>query len=375
MAGGKEVKTLLLSQDDLLKVGVTNMADCIDVIEGVFSLIGKGDYLMGGPLQNEHGQMIYFPDEERFPGMPVSGPDRRFMSMIGYLGGKYKICGEKWYGSNPANTSRGLPRSILTTILNDADTGAPFAIMSGNQISAMRTGAVPGVIARHLARKGSKVVGVIGGGVVNRGGLLAIKTAVPTIEEAVLYDINLEKGKKWAEEESKALNIKVSVTTKIEEAIRPADVVAIATGGNVVPRIEKEWLKKGALVIFTGDADFDPEAYSENTVFADNWKMHQAFIADGKEHPKGLEAVSVVAPSYHLLLAIQAGKFDEKKVRNLGDVVNGIDKGRSSDDEIIMFVTGGMPLHDIAWGKTLYDRAVKEGLGQEFCFFKEAYWR
>ena len=55
--------------------------------------------------------------------------------------------------------------------------------------------------------------------------------------------------------------------------------------------------------------------------------------------------------------------------------MNGIDKGRSSDDEIIMFVTGGMPLHDIAWGKTLYDRAVKEGLGQEFCFFKEAYWR
>ena len=49
---------------------------------------------MGGPLENEHGQMIYFPETERFPGMPVTGPDRRFMSMIGYLGGKYKICGE-----------------------------------------------------------------------------------------------------------------------------------------------------------------------------------------------------------------------------------------------------------------------------------------
>ena len=149
-------KTLLLSQDDLLKVGVTNMADCIDVIEGVFSLIGKGDYLMGGPLQNEHGQMIYFPDEELFPGMPVTGPDRRFMSMIGYLGGKYKICGEKWYGSNPANPARGLPRSILTTILNDADTGAPLTIMSGNQISAMRTGAVPGVTRPPPCPQGSE---------------------------------------------------------------------------------------------------------------------------------------------------------------------------------------------------------------------------
>ena len=372
---GKAVNTLLLSQDDLLQVGVTNMADCIDVIEGVFKLIGKGDYLMGGPLENEHGQMIYFPETERFPGMPVTGPDRRFMSMIGYLGGKYQICGEKWYGSNPANPARGLPRSILTTILNDADTGIPFAIMSGNQISAMRTGAVPGVVARHLARKGAKTVGVIGGGVINRGALLAIKTAVPSIEEAILYDINQAKGEKWAEEESTALDIKVTATTSIEKAVRNADIVSIATGGNVFPRIETEWLKKGALVIFTGDADMDPEAYSENTVFADNWKMHEAFLADGKEHPKGLEAVAVVAPSYHLLLAIDAGKYDSHNIRNLGDVVNGIDKGRRDDDEIIMFVTGGMPLHDIAWGKTLYDRAVEKGLGTNFCFFKEAYWR
>ncbi|MCR5335508.1 MAG: hypothetical protein K6E42_03040, partial [Synergistes sp.] len=43
------------------------------------------------------------------------------------------------------------------------------------------TGAVPGVISRHLARKGSKCVSVIGGGVINRGALLAIKTAVPTL--------------------------------------------------------------------------------------------------------------------------------------------------------------------------------------------------
>ncbi|MEG1911468.1 MAG: tyramine oxidase subunit B [Cloacibacillus sp.] len=372
---GQAVKTLLLSQKDLIEVGVMNMGDCIDVIEGVFSLIGKGDYLMGGPLENEHGQMIYFPETERFPGMPVTGPDRRFMSMIAYLGGKYKICGEKWYGSNPANTQRGLPRSVLTTILNDADTGCPFTIMSGNLISAMRTGAVPGVAARHLARKGAKTVGVIGGGVINRAALLAIKTAVPTIDSAVLYDINLEKGKKWAEDESAKLGINVTVTDKIEEAVRQADVISIATGGGDFPRIETEWLKPGVLVTFTGDADMDAEAFSTNTVFADNWKMHQAFFADGEEHPDGLDAVAVVAPSFHLLKAIEAGKYDQKNIRNLGDVVNGLDKGRTSDDEIIMFVTGGMPLHDVAWGKTLYDRAVEKGLGTEFCFFDEAYWR
>lgn len=372
---GQEVKTLLLSQKDLIEAGVMDMPHCVDVIEDVFSLIGKCDYLMGGPLENEHGQMIYFPKEERFPGMPVTGPDRRFMAMIGYLGGKYRICGEKWYGSNAENPKRGLPRSILTTILNDADTGVPFTIMSGNLISAMRTGAVPGVASRHLARKGAAVVGVIGGGVINKAVLMAIKAGTPSIKSAVLYDINVEKGKVWAKEMAEKLGIEVTVTDSIEKAIRQADVVTIATSGTSFPRIEGEWLKPGVLVTFTGDADVDPEVFSNNTVIADNWKMHEAFFVDGKEHPDGLDAVGVVAPTFHLLKAIEAGKYDQTKIRNLGDVVNKVDPGRKSDDEIIMFVTGGMPLHDIAWGKTLYDQAVKKGLGTEYCFFDEAYWR
>lgn len=372
---GQAVNTLLLSQKDLIEAGVMDMPHCVDVIEDVFSLIGKGDYLMGGPLENEHGQMIYFPKEERFPGMPVTGPDRRFMAMICYLGGKYKICGEKWYGSNAENTKRGLPRSILTTILNDADTGVPFTIMSGNLISAMRTGAVPGVAARHLARKGSESVGLIGGGVINKACLMAIKAGVPTIKKAYLYDVFMEKGKIWAKEMSEKLGIDVVAVDSIENAVCQADVVSIATSGDAFPRIETKWLKPGVLVTFTGDADMDPEAFSNNTVIADNWKMHEAFFVDGKEHPDGLDAVGVVAPTFHLLKAIEAGKYDKTKIRNLGPIVNGEDPGRKSDEEIIMFVTGGMPLYDIAWGKTLYDQAVAKGLGTEYCFFDEAYWR
>ena len=371
----ESVKTLLLSQADLIEVGVMDMKKCVDTIEDVFKLLGKGDYIMGGPLENEHGQMIYFPKETRFPGMPVTGPDRRFMAMIAYLGGKYNICGEKWYGSNAENTKRGLPRSVLTTILNDADTGIPFTIMSGNLISAMRTGAVPGVAARYLARKGAKSVGIIGGGVINKACLLAIKTAVPSIEEAILYDVNEEKGKIWAEEESKKLGIKVLFENSLEKCVKDADIITIATSGDAFPRIETSWLKKGTLVTFTGDADLDLDAFASNTVIADNWKMHEAFLQDGKEHPEGIDAVGVVAPSFHLLKFIDAGKYDPKNIRSLGDIVNGCAPGRKSDDEIILFLTGGMPLHDLAWGFELYSEAKKRGIGQEYVFFDEAYWK
>ncbi len=97
---GKKVTFLYLDEEDMIKAGVLDMPKCVEVIEDVFRLLGKGDYLMGGPLGNEHGQMLCFPKESPFPNMPVAGPDRRFMSMIAYLGGKFNVCGEKWYGSN-----------------------------------------------------------------------------------------------------------------------------------------------------------------------------------------------------------------------------------------------------------------------------------
>ena len=52
--------------------------------------------------------------------------------MPAYLGGRFQTSGVKWYGSNIANREKGLPRSILTMILNDIDTGAPLAFMSAN---------------------------------------------------------------------------------------------------------------------------------------------------------------------------------------------------------------------------------------------------
>jgi len=363
-----QVKTRLLSQDDLIQVGVQNMPECVDVIEGVFKLLAKGDYLMGGPRENEHGQMIWFPEEKRF-NIPVTGPDRRFMAMIAYLGGEYDICGEKWYGSNAENKKKGLPRSILTTVLNDADTGVPFAIMSGNMISAMRTGAVPGVAARHLARKGATTIGAIGAGVINKTCSLAIAAGVDTISEAVVYDPFPAASKSYAVEMEEKLGLNVRVVDTIKEAVEAADVITIATSGDAFPRIETEWLKKGTLLTMTGAADMDEDAFHKCTLFADNWKMHQAFIADGNEHPKGFTALEVIAPSYPLIKLVNDGKVKESVIRDLGPVILGDDAGRKSDDEQIIFVTGGMPVHDLAWGMTLYRRAVEKGLGQDFTFF------
>ena len=159
MTHDTKIDFIYLSEPDMIKAGVTDMPGCVDTMDEMFTLLYKGDYRMAGPNSDSHGAMITFPDDSPFPLMPKPTADRRLMAMPAYLGGNFQTSGVKWYGSNIANREKGLPRSILMFILSDTDTGAPLAYMSANLLSAYRTGAVPGVGARYLARKDSKVIG------------------------------------------------------------------------------------------------------------------------------------------------------------------------------------------------------------------------
>ena len=216
---GKKTEFLYLSERDTIEAGVLDAKKCIDNAEEVFTLLSEGDYLMGGSNHNSHGLGLVFPKESPFPNMPVAGPDRRFVAMPAYLGGRFDVCGNKWYGSNAENPKKGLPRSVLTVTLNDKDTGEPLAFMSANLLSAARTGAVPGVAARHLARKDSEIVAVLGCGQINRSCLRSILTQLPQVKKIVCYDIfeaASEKFLSWAKEE---LGVDGEATSDLEAAV------------------------------------------------------------------------------------------------------------------------------------------------------------
>ena len=150
--GYPNVDFIFLNEEDMIKAGVKDMPGCIEAMEEVLKCLSKGDYVMGGENHNSHGCMMRFPEDSPFPNMPKNiGDDRRFMAMPAYIGGPFDMAGMKWYGSNMENKKVGLPRSILTLMLNDKTTGAPLCLMSANLISAYRTGAIPGVGAKYLA--------------------------------------------------------------------------------------------------------------------------------------------------------------------------------------------------------------------------------
>jgi len=368
------VKCVFLSEPDMIEAGVLDMHECVRVMDEVFDLLGKGDYLMGGPRENEHGVMLYFPQEKRFPKMPLAGPDRRFAAMIAYVGGRFNVCGTKWYGSNVENPEVGLPRSILTVILNDPETSAPLAIMSGNLVSAMRTGAVPGVAAKYLATKGARVCGAIGAGVINRACIMSIAETVKTLEEIRIYDLVPDKATAFAKEVASITKTRAIPVRTLEASVVDADVISIAAAGPKRVAIPAEWLKKGTLVTLTGTADLPGSCYLENTVVVDHWKMHQAWMTEVGEHPLGINGLFGSTPSAPILQLILEGKLRDDHIQSLGDIVSKKIPGRKTDEDTIIFVTGGLPVEDVAWGYTVYQNALRKKIGQELKYWDAPHW-
>jgi len=369
----EKLELLYLQEEEVIEAGVLNMEECIHTIEEMFKLIGKGDYMMGGPNRNDHGLMLWFNKEEKFENMPKAGPDRRFMSLISYLGGEFDVIGNKWYGSNIENLNKGLPRSVHTFTLNDKDTGAPLAIMAGNLISSARTGAVPGVVSKHLAKKEAKVLGAIGGGAINQSCIDAINTSVNSIEKVILFDINVEKGKQIAQKIEEKINKPVEVVGDIDECLKQSDIVTVATSGKTKPEIKEESIKPGSLILLTGSADFSVESYQKHRVVADLWSMHEKWLQDGLSHPDGIASIRDWTMSGQLLEMIHNGEYDGSKIDDIGDIIAGEKEGRKSDDEVIICMTGGLPTEDVAWGYKVYQNALKNNLGTKLPLWESSY--
>lgn len=370
-----KIDFLYLSEPDMIAAGVKDMKQCVEVMENMMVTLNKGDYVMGGENHNSHGCMVTFPDNPAFEGMPKNGEDRRFMAMPAYLGGDFQMAGMKWYGSNIENKKLGLPRSILMMMLNDKDTGAPLALMSANLLSAYRTGAIPGVGAKYLARKGATTVAIIGPGVMGRTSLSAFLSVCPDLRTVKIKgrgQASIDSFKKFVKEECPQIQ-EVIVCDTMEEAIRDSDIISTTTSvgdkEKDFPYIDEAWIKKGALICMPSAARFNENFYlDKNTkLVVDNYKLYEAWA---EEYPyPSYDPVQIVGAKFMDLLHDE--KITRDEIIDIADVITGKIEGRTSDDECIIYSVGGMPVEDIAWGETVYKNALKMGIGIKLPLWEE----
>ena len=329
---------LILNQEEVKRSGGEDISLAIKTMEEVFSLHQKGEYVLPNKNVLRWGDIETETTRGRINSMPAA------------IEGDFNSVGMKWISSSPTNPDKyGLPRASGIIILNDYETLFPKAIMDGMLLSAMRTGANSGVAAKHLAKKNSKVLGLIGAGAQNKTQLLAMKHVLEDLSEVKINDLNIERAKQFAEEMSEKTNLPITVVNTAEEAVRGSDVFITATVSKV-PIVKYEWIEKGALYLHVGSHECEFEVIDKaDKIVVDDWEE--------LKH-RGVESISIMYAE---------GKFEENKIHaQLGEVVNAVKSSRTSDEEFIYFNSVGMGIQDVALASVIYEKAIQENIGTNF---------
>lgn len=322
-AVGQEL--LYLTQAEVVQAGLTDR-DVIELVRTALTEHGRGHYEMPAkiglhPLENT-----------LMHAMPAFVPEAR-------------ACGLKWASSFPANTALGLPQTSGLLILNDETSGWPIAVMDAVWITARRTPAVSALACETLARRDASVLGVIGCGVQGRGHLDVLPLVLPGLEEARLFDRRPDAAHRLAET-SRDRDFEVRVVSTVEAVVRGADVVVSATAilSKPDPIVRHEWVEPGALIL---PVDFDSAWEWETLSGADK------FLVDSMPE---MEYFMTIGYLPHGLPPVHA---------EIGQVIAGVRPGRERDDELIVDMNIGMGVEDVVVARTIYDRALEEGLGRK----------
>ena len=160
----------------------------------------------------------------------------------------------------------------------------------------------------------------------------------------------------------------INVCDTDEEAIRGADVIAYTTTAKTdddprvvetYPYISGDWVKPGAFISMPSAARFDDDYLSSCRFVVDNYKLYEAWA---NEYPyPTYPKMGIIGCKFTDL--VHEGKNKLSDITEITDIIEGKAPGRKSDDEVIVYSVGGMPVEDVAWGCSVYRRALKEGIG------------
>lgn len=132
----------------------------------------------------------------------------------------------------PDNPARNKPTTVATIAVSDTATGETLAFMDGIYVTQVRTAALSGVATKYMANPDSKTVAVVGTGGMAYEQLNAVLTVCPNITEVTLWNRTTDKAhdfKEVFERDYSQWNVTLTVCDTIEEAVKDADIINLAT--------------------------------------------------------------------------------------------------------------------------------------------------
>ena len=240
----------------------------------------------------------------------------------------------------PENRDRHTHQALIAVF--DQTNGSPVALMDGTYITATRTAAGSALATRLLARDDARVLAILGAGVQARTHADALRR-VRDFREVRVASRDPKRAEALAGE------LSASAASSFEEAVRGADVIA-ATTHATEPIVLREWLQPGVHVNSVGAnpagaGEVDPAIVRDAAVVAVEYR--ESTLAPP---PAGAAEFRDRAPT---------------EVVELGELVAGTRRGRTSPEQISLYKSVGIAVQDAAAAALVLAAARERSVGRE----------
>jgi N-[(2S)-2-amino-2-carboxyethyl]-L-glutamate dehydrogenase len=302
--------------------------EIVSLVDAAYRLHSAGDSV------NPPSYFLRFPDR----------PSSRIIALPASIGGSVGVDGLKWISSFPENVEAGIPRASAVLILNDPQTGYPFACLEASIISATRTAAMAALAADQLSKGRAHRparVGFFGTGLIARYVHTFLAATGWSFDEVGVHDLSADSATGFRGYlERSGEGGRITVHDGAEQLVRSSDMVVFATVAGRPHVSDVSWFEHSPLVLHVSLRDLAPEIVLASTNIVDD--VEHCLKADTSPH-----------------LAEQRTGNRDFVHGTLDDVIAG--RVTVPTDRPAVFSPFGLGVLDLAVGKYVYDRVASNG--------------
>jgi 2,3-diaminopropionate biosynthesis protein SbnB len=278
---------------------------------------------------NPDSYFLRYPEKEQ----------NRIIALPAHIGGDVNVSGIKWIASYPDNIKSGNQRASATLILNDGETGYPFAFLESSIISAVRTSASAVCGAYYLNNKSKKIgkIGIIGCGLISKNILKAFMKTNWEFKEIEIYDLNKEYAESLKKDSENLYNVKIKIVNDLE-TIMKNEMIILATTAPSPYITDLSLVKHNPIILNISLRDIGEDIIENSNNFMDD--IEHCLKANTSPH----------------LAYLKLGHKDFIN-GHIGDLIN--ETANINDNKPKIFSPFGLGVLDIAVGYYIYNKSIK----------------
>ncbi|MFT7677874.1 MAG: ornithine cyclodeaminase/alanine dehydrogenase-like protein (mu-crystallin family) [Planctomycetota bacterium] len=251
----------------------------------------------------------------------------------------------------PSNRAGSLPAINGLVVLNDAHTGEVLAVMDGQSVTAIRTGAVTGVSVRHLAPAGATTLGLLGCGVQAFDQVRHACAAQP-LERVLLHSRSRSSAESLRDRLAPELpQLSVEVASSLEQLIQASQILITATSSRTPVLPDDPAAFEGKHCVAIGSFESDVREYPD-AIFS---RTAQVWV----------DTPHAMAESGELSNPLERGILHADQVQTLGALIASGAEPNRGEYGTTFFKSVGMALFDLQAARAVHAAAVERGLGTQ----------